>query len=75
MGWASGTTVCIDMWNCVREYVPEENRSAALSKLVISLQNQDWDCGYEIEDEWPEAEKALLLAEVYWVECQKRKWG
>lgn len=73
MGWASGTTVCIDAWDCVREYVPEEDRTIALSKLIISLQQQDWDCEGEIEDEWPEAKRALRLADRHWEERRIRR--
>jgi hypothetical protein len=73
MGWASGTTICIDAWETVREYTLDEKRPIALSKLVISLQQQDWDCEDEIENEWPEAKEALRLAEMHWKAYWKRR--
>ena len=62
MGWSSGTYVCIDTWNAMREYVSEKDRPVALSKLVVSLQRQDWDCVMDIEDMWwPETGEALKM--------------
>ncbi|GAH14579.1 unnamed protein product [marine sediment metagenome] len=71
MGWASGTTICINAWSDMRDSVPFNFRATALSCLIIALQNHDWDCGYEIKNEWPEAEEALQAAEAYWTERWK----
>lgn len=62
MGWSSGTQVCIEIWEEVREWVPKKSRAKRLAKIIGILQQHDWDCEDEIEDEWEEAKDALRIA-------------
>lgn len=61
MGWASGTEVIIDVWNLVREWIPEDKRVAVLAQVIDVFTNHDWDCLEEIEEEWPESKEALKI--------------
>ena len=65
MGWAGGTQVCIDVWNAVRKYIPENKRVQALEKVVEALRDADWDCMYEIEDVWPEGREVVAKYEEF----------
>lgn len=62
MGWAGGSELLIDTWNQIRKFVPEKKREKTLSKLISLFENHDCDTTYEIENLWPESNKALLFA-------------
>ena len=63
MGWASATGIVIDVWNAVRERVPEQERPAILAKMMEPFFDGDWDCEDEVIGVWPEAHAALCIAE------------
>lgn len=44
MGWFGGTEIAINVWDSVREYIPEEKRKEVANELIDTLQDQDWDC-------------------------------
>ena len=66
MGWASATGYVMDVWNAVREDVPEQKRPATLAKIVNTFQNGDWDNEEEIVGVWPEAHAALCITDPEW---------
>lgn len=61
MGWSSGSGILSDLWEDIREYVPEDKRRALFGKLADIFWNHDCDTLYEIMDDhdWPEVEPAL----------------
>lgn len=61
MGWSGGADVCIGVWDAVRKYVPAKKRAKVLADVIMVLEQQDWDCQYEIGESWPEAYEALKL--------------
>ena len=62
MGWAKGSIVCENIWNRVRDYVPEEDRISVLADIMVVLYDLDWDTEDEVEDLWPEATFAIQTA-------------
>ena len=46
MGWASGSYIAQDVWNLVREYIPEDRRQTLaknIFKIFKSEDADDWD--------------------------------
>lgn len=62
MGWSGGSGLLGDCWKQVRKFVPEKDRTKLLAKLIELFENEDCDTMDEIENLFPEAKKALILA-------------
>lgn len=66
MSWSGGLTVCINVWNEVREFIPENKRSKKLSDVIKILEDLDWgnpgELKYEVGNDWPELDEALKMS-------------
>ncbi len=62
MSWKSGASILVDAWTEARVYVPEQRRVVVLAQLMKGFSHNDCDTLYELEDCWPEAHEALVLA-------------
>lgn len=54
MGWCSGSIMANDVWNIVREHVPEDKRSELARKIIEVFRGGDadcWDPGMAIVDD------------------------
>jgi hypothetical protein len=59
MGWASGSSILLDVWSTVRGFVPEKKRVEVLTRLMTVFANHDCDTLNEvIRSDWPESEPA-----------------
>ena len=59
MGWASGEPIIFDVWEAVREYIPEEKRVEVIGKVMKSFFDHDWDTEDDFIDTYPEAQEAM----------------
>ena len=59
MGWASATPIVRQVWEAVREYIPEEKRVEVVKAVMQPFLDQDWDTEDEFADAYPEAMEAL----------------
>lgn len=65
MGWGRGSEVFQDVYNEIREYIPEYKRVYVCSRIILSLQKMDWDSEDDFDNsDWPEYEEALRIANV-----------
>lgn len=64
MGWASGSEVGDQIWDNIRELIPEEHREEAARVVIDALEDQDCDTIYECEN----LVKDANLEDVYWPE-------
>lgn len=59
MGWAGGSQILTDVWEIVREYIPEDERVDILKELMLIFESNDCDTLNEIiRSDWKESEKA-----------------
>lgn len=60
MGWASGSSLLIEVWSLVRQCLEEpDDRVSYLKQLMVLFADHDCDTLEEVVcDEWPESEKA-----------------
>ena len=49
MGWASGSSLLIDVWNEVREFIPEEKRQVVARNVIDRFADMDCDTIGEAE--------------------------
>jgi hypothetical protein len=61
MGWCSGSYLCKDIWEKIRDYVPEENRVQVLGEMINRFSDEDADCWDALID-IPEFEEAMKIA-------------
>jgi hypothetical protein len=59
MGWAGGSGLAADIWDTVREYIPEEARKKVARKIVDLFENEDCDTMPEAELLWKDSRKRL----------------
>lgn len=50
MGWASGSEVGDNIWDGIRDLIPEENRQEAARVVINALEDQDCDTIGECEN-------------------------
>lgn len=62
MGWGAGSHILRETWNRVRDFVPEQDRAKKLAELVKVFWDEDCDTFDDLRGEWPELDKALVLA-------------
>lgn len=65
MGWCSGSHICEDIWNRVREHVPEEKRAQILGEMIDIFSDHDADCWGEVLEDCPEFEEAMKVARLH----------
>lgn len=59
MGWASGSSLLVEIWAHVRRHIKSEDRVDILIDLMCSFWNRDCDTIAEIIDpDWPETQTA-----------------
>jgi hypothetical protein len=44
MGWCDGSYIADELWDEIREYLPEEKRKLLANKIYDLFCNQDADC-------------------------------
>lgn len=44
MGWCSGTSLAIDVWNEIRKYIPDKDKKKVAKKIYNLFCDQDADC-------------------------------
>ena len=49
MGWASGSEIAEELWDVVREYIPEDSRKSVASRVVSIFEDRDCDTIEEAE--------------------------
>lgn len=59
MGWCSGSFIADELWNEIREYLPEEKRKELANKIYELFCNQDADC-------WEDDMNIIKDAEIKW---------
>lgn len=43
MGWASATDIVDNVWNIVKEHIPEDQKVKVGLKIVSAFEAEDWD--------------------------------
>lgn len=54
MGWASGSYLAVDVWDLVRDEIPEEKRRKLAKKIYDMFRNMDadaWDGDSQLEQD------------------------
>ena len=59
MGWASATPIVRQVWEAVREYIPEDKRVEVVKAVMQPFLDHDWDTEGEFASAYPEAMEAL----------------
>ncbi len=63
MGWSGGSSLLSDVWERMRQYVPEAARVEVLAGLMKDFSRRDCDTLAEvIRSDWPESEPAYEQA-------------
>jgi hypothetical protein len=66
MGWCSGQTLLVEVWDVVGDYVHlNDARAEVLEKLVKLFESHDMDC-WEAIEELPEGPKVLKKLHPDW---------
>ena len=47
MGWCTGSYIANDVWNLVRDYIPESERKVKAEAIIELFSNYDADCWEE----------------------------
>jgi len=56
MGWSGGSSLLSDVWERVRQYVPDDARVDVLAGLMKDFSDRDCDTLAEVvRDDWPES--------------------
>ncbi len=62
MGWASGSSLLMSVWESVRDHIDGEDRAEVLCELMHAFAESDCDTLNEVvRDDWPEADEAYRL--------------
>jgi predicted GTPase len=64
MGWCTGSYICDDIWQKIRDYIPEEQRVQILADMISRFSDEDADCWNDVMHNAPEYREALILADL-----------
>lgn len=66
MGWSGGTNVAVEMTFSIQRTIESiEARKTLYRRLIISLQNCDWDCEYEVQGIDPAMDEVLKEMDLF----------
>lgn len=57
MGWAGGSELFYNVWNLIRDQIPEKGKKKTIKKLICFFEDQDCDTISDLFDDFPEVEK------------------
>lgn len=68
MGWASGSEIAVNIWDAVKQHLPEDEKSKVAIGIIRALEKNDWDTQDEARELMDCAflDDAFLLKEAEW---------